>query len=187
MESKGKLTDISRDWETGKFRLTFTVDRDISGEIEEIEKKDLRVRAVVWREKRTLRANAFYWQILSKVADATGQTNTAVHNQLLAEYGQIEFIDGEMTTVILKDSIDWREVVWAHLRPTTAVRVLDDGKLYRVYIVMRGSRTYDKKEFARLVNGLIREAEQCGIATLTPSEIERMIQLDPKIKEHHDN
>ena len=77
-------------------------------------------------------------------------------------------------TVIMRDSIAWEKLDTIHLRPTTATRILDDGKLYRVYIVMRGSHTYDTKEMSTLIDGVVQEAKELGIETMTPDEIERM-------------
>lgn len=39
MESKGKLLSVARDWITGKFRVTFEVEDDISGQIDQKLKK----------------------------------------------------------------------------------------------------------------------------------------------------
>lgn len=77
-------------------------------------------------------------------------------------------------TVIMRESIPWEKLDTIHLRPTTATRILDDGKLYRVYIVMRGSHTYDTKEMSTLIDGVVQEAKELGIETMTPDEIERM-------------
>lgn len=186
MESKGRLIDVSRDWSSGKFRMTFILDRDVSEDINGIAEKDLRIRAVQWREKRSLDANAYYWQLLTKVADALNRTNTAMHNLMLSEHGEVEVMDGKVLTVILLDSIDWQEVSQLHLKPTTATKVLDNGKLYRVYYVMRGSHTYDSKEMSRLIDGLVQEAKQLGIETMTPAEIERLIRNDQSLKKRDD-
>ena len=45
MESKGILKDIARNWETGKFLLTFEMDQDITGQLEDIRGKLLNIVA----------------------------------------------------------------------------------------------------------------------------------------------
>lgn len=95
---------------------------------------------------------------------------------MLSRYGQPEIIDDHLMTVILLDSIDWKQIEYLHLKPTTSTRVLDDGKLYRVYYVIRGSHTYDSKEMSVLIDGIISEAKELGIETLPPDEIGRMKQ-----------
>lgn len=125
-----------------------------------------------YKEKRSLNANAFFHVLCQKVAEKTAQSLTEVKNQTIADYGQI---DKELGTVILRDEIDWRKLTHLHLHPTTATRVLDDERLYRVYYIMRGSHTYDTGEMSRLIEGIVQEAKAVGVETLTPRELEQMI------------
>ena len=53
---------------------------------------------------------------------------------------------------------------------------MDNGKLYRVYIVMKGSHQYDTKQMATLIDGVVSEAKEMGIETIPPQELERMKQ-----------
>lgn len=122
-------------------------------------------------EKRSLSQNGYYWLLLGKVARLLKMSNTELHNQMLADYG---FRDLEMHDIIMRDDIDWRKLDRLHVRPTAQIRVLGNGKLYRVYYVMRGSSTYDTKEMSRLLDGMIQEAQAQGIETITPAELERM-------------
>lgn len=125
------------------------------------------------RNKRSLSASAYFHVLCQKVAEKTSQSLTEVKNQMIADYGQT---DVEMGTVILKDEIDWRKIQGLHLHPTMATRILDNGKLYRVFYVMRGSHTYNSKEMNRLIEGMVQEAKAVGVETLTPRELEQMIR-----------
>ena len=125
-----------------------------------------------YRQKRSLNANAFFHVLCQKIAEATHQSLTSVKNQLLADYGQI---DTDMGTVILLDDIDWKSTPYMHLLPTSATRVLDNGKLYRVYWIIRGSHTYDTREMSRLIEGAVTEAKELDIETMTPDQLKRMM------------
>ena len=173
METKAKLHDISFSAD-GKQRVTFTLDRRL--DLGELENKDLRLKAVKWTEKRSLNANAYFHVLKDKIAEATGQSATEVHNQLIADYGQLEIIENQLVPVIIRDDLDWRKMELLHVRPTGHRKVLDDGKLYQVCLVMRGSHTYDSREMAVLINGTISEAKELGIDVITPDEKERMLQ-----------
>ena len=174
MESKGRVTDVSKNWQNGKFRLTFEIDRDVSGELDGLLGCDLKIKAVRWREKRSLDANAYYWVLVGKIAEVLKTSTTEIHNEMLSNYGRPEIVNERLMTIILLDSIDWKRIEYIHLKPTTATRTLDDGKLYRVYYVMRGSHTYDTKEMSTLIDGIVSEAKGLDIETLTPDELERM-------------
>lgn len=177
MESRARLKGAARNLITGKMELTFEVDSVDGEELDRLRQLDeLRLKAVRWTEKRSLDANAYYYVLCRKIAEKTAQSLTEVCNQMIAEYGQLEREEsGGVALVILKDEIDWRKVSYLHLRPTTRTQVLGDGKLYRVYIIMRGSHTYDTAEMSKLIDGVVSEAKQLGIETMTPEELERMV------------
>lgn len=140
---------------------------------DELKDKPLNVTIKAYRQKRSLNANAYFHTLVDKIAEAQGVSHSEIHNRLIAEYG---VMDTEIKNLILDDSIPWQKLESIHLRPTTATKVMDNGKLYRVYIVMRGSHTYDTKEMSRLIDGTISEAKELGIEVLSPDEIERMKQ-----------
>ena len=136
-----------------------------------LKDKDISIEVKQYREKRSLNANAYFHVLVDKIAGIQRVTHTEVHNRLIADYG---VIDDQINNIILDDSIPWLRLDTIHLRPTTATRVMDNGKLYRVYLVMRGSHTYDTAEMSRLIDGTVEEAKALGIETLTPDELERM-------------
>lgn len=122
---------------------------------------DLEVRR--HREKRSLDANAYYHVLVGKIASRLGTSAAEVKNKTISDYGQIEKDeDGKTQFLIVRDDVEawkWTEI---HLQPTSQTKDLN-GVLYRVYIVMRGSHTYNTKEMADLINGTISEAKEAGI------------------------
>lgn len=122
-------------------------------------------------ENRSLNANNYFHKLCSLIAKLQGVSMIEVKNQMISDYG---YRDEVMQDIILKDSIDWRRIEKIHLQPTSATRIMDNGVLYRVYYVMRGSHTYDTKEMSVLIDGTVQEAKQLGIETLPPDELRRM-------------
>ena len=176
MESKGRLVDASRNIFSGKWRITFELDELPA--VDSISGKDLRITAKQWREKRSLNSNAYAHLLMGKIAEALGSSMTEVKNHLLKEWGQLDLgEDGRVQTVIIRDDIPWEKLEWIHLRPTNSTRVLDDDRLYRVYYVIRGSHTYDSREMSYFISGVVQEAKELGIETLTPNELSRMNAL----------
>ena len=160
-----------RDHQIGKWLTTFETDE--LPNYDDLKDSDLEIQIKEYRKRRSLNANAYFHVLAGKIAEATGQSHTEAHNHLIAEYGQM---DAEVQNIIMDDEIPYLRLETLHLRPTTATRMMDNGKLYRVYYVMRGSHTYDTKEMARLIDGTVSEAKELGIETLTPDELERMKQ-----------
>lgn len=137
---------------------------------------------VVWeitkrKKKRSLDANGYYWKLVSEIADKLRVSKNEVHNILLRRYGQAEGIDGRLVTVYIPDTEKAaKQALMAedyHIKPTSYVQAGSKGQTLRAYILLRGSRTYNTKEMSVLIEGTIQEAEQMGIQTLTPKELER--------------
>lgn len=164
MEVKARITEITADWATGRMKITFSLDHKIDPS--DLIDKDLRLKASIWREKRSLNANAYFYVLAGKIAEKLRISLTEAHNRLIAMYGQMDGV-----TIIMRDDIDWTKLDYIHLKPTPATRELDDGRLYRVYFIMRGSHTYDCKEMARLIDGTVEDAKDLGIETMTPDQI----------------
>lgn len=127
--------------------------------------------------KRSLTANSYYHVMCQHIADATGASMTEICNEMIASYGQM---DEHATAVTLREDIDWRKIDYLHLKPTSKTLVNSNGILYRWYILMRGSHTYDTAEMSALINGVVSECQQLGLPTRPRAEIDRLIQLwDP--------
>lgn len=126
------------------------------------------------RQKRSLNANAYYWVLLHQYAEWAGKSDINIHNDILSRFGQVQTEDGKPVTLELLDTVDWKELTYIHLRPTTSLYMSEyDLRTYRTFIVMRGSHEYDTREFSRLVDGLIQDVigSDAPIETMTPAEL----------------
>ena len=138
------------------------------------------IKVTKHREKRSLDANAYYWQLIGKLAKAQNISNNYCHNVMLRRYGVLEEIDGKPMFFVIPDTDEAEkkadEAETYHIKPTSNVREGNDGKMYRTYMLLKGSSQMDTAEFSRLVSGLVDECRQCGIETLTPAELARMFE-----------
>lgn len=184
MDFKGKVKNICRNWMSNLWEITFETDENITGCLNDIREKELSVIAKQYRQKRSLDANAYYWLLLSKLADAVRISKTRAHNIMLRRYGQPEVVDGQSIYVIVPDTLDGEnralEADTYHLKPTSEVKIGVDGTMFRTYRMLRGSSTYDTKEMSILIDGLVSECKEIGIETLTPDEIKRMMEAYEK-------
>ena len=150
-------------------RLTFELESDVSSSIDKMKDKPLRIIAKQWREKRSLDANAYYWVLLSRLAEVAGISKPRAHNLMLRRYGQNLMIAGQMAYLVVPDTTEAEETALEaetfHIRPTSQVKQGKDGKAYRTYT----------KEMSELINGLVAECKEQGIETLPPDELARMM------------
>ena len=180
MELTGTFAGLSEDFITGTAKIEFNI-RERGRALDalpSIKDKKLRIKVVQFREKRSLNANSYYWQLLSQLADKLRVSKPFLHNTLLRRYGQIQLLDGKPMYLSIKDTEAVRKAIDEaedyHLKPTAEVRVGKDGDNWRTYLMLKGSHELDTREMAILIDGIVDEAKEQGIQTLTPNELERL-------------
>lgn len=120
------------------------------------------------KQKRSLNANALLWHCLGEIANALNTDKWEVYLQMLKRYGKYTYICVKPNVV---DSVkkQWREC-----------EVLGDieinGQKAIQMLCYFGSSTYDSKEFSILLNGVISEMEEMGLATPESEELERIME-----------
>ena len=119
-----------------------------------------------YKQKRSLTQNAYFWVLVNEIANVTRQSKDDIHFQMLKEYGQNQVISVQSNIDISKFIKYFEEI--GHGRV--------NGKDFTHYRVFEGSSEMDSREMAILLDGVVQEAEQLGIPTLTPNEIARLKQ-----------
>lgn len=117
-----------------------------------------------YKQKRSLTQNAYFWVLVNEIANVTRQSKDDIHLQMLKEYGQNQVISVQSNIDISKFIKYFEEI--GHGRV--------NGKDFTHYRVFEGSSEMDSREMAILLDGVVQEAEQLGIPTLTPAEIARL-------------
>lgn len=167
MELTGRIHDFSIDYASNRARITFEVNEKnnaINGfnELKDVEK--LSIKAVKYRHKRSLNANAYFWELLGRMADVLGTDKDEVYLTMLGRYGVY-------THVIVKP-----EAVEAVKREWRAVKelgeVIVNGKNGVQLQCYFGSSAYNTKEMSKLIDGTVSECKELGIETRPPEEIE---------------
>ena len=178
---KSRFKGVSKDFLGGGVQISLETQKvPEKGVLEGLMGKDFSVTIKEWRERRSLDANAYYWTLLSQLAEVLKMSRPSLHNLLLRSFGEDEDIDGQTVFLILPDSQEAekkaQESETYHLRPTSQTKEGKDGKTYRTWVLLKGSHDMDTKAFSRLLDGLIEECKAQGIDTMTPDQIERMMR-----------
>lgn len=177
MDFTGHFESLMVDFTSGKQKAVLELNEDARQAFENLrdcEKISIEIKK--YRKKRSLDANAYFHVLVGKIADVLGNSKPAVKNMLISKYGQYEIDNGSLVHLIIREDIDVSEKEDIHLSPTSCIKALDDGKVYRVYRLMRGSHTYNTEEMSKLIDGTVSEAKELGIETMTPDQIEEMKQ-----------
>lgn len=130
------------------------------------------------REKRSLSQNAYYHVLLARLADKLRISVNRLHNELLRDCAHPFIIGGKVAMQTIPDTEAAEQAVLEaetyHLKPTAGIITGNDGQVYRWYVVLRGSSTFDVSEMTGLLDRLIAECKQQGIETMTDAELERI-------------
>lgn len=186
MNFTGQIVGISRDYKTSKPVIQIAVNESLYG-IDDLREKELTIKITRKTKKRSLTANAYHWLLVTKIAQKTHATINEVHNLMLSRYGFPETVDGKLAYFILPDTWDVNKLEGVHLKATSKTQTLDNGIVHRVYIVLRGSHTYNVQEMNRLIDGDVDEAKKLGIETLTPEEQAAMMEAYEQVQKQKDH
>lgn len=170
-----KLLDVHllRDF-SGAWRIEATIDakcvQAVQAFLEKAKGKVVSATLSIWREKRSLDANAYAWKLMSMIADeltirGAATTKDEVYLGMLKRYGQGDIVKvrPDKAELILRE-FPYKE---PHEKLYT-----EDNQYWRVWV---GSSNYDTREMAAFIEGIIADAKELGIETLPPAEIERMM------------
>ena len=165
IESKARLVDITKDWQTGKFRLTFELEQFLPNMVDAIKDVCLRLSVKKWKEKRSLDANAYYWQLNSKMAQALHTTPQELHEELLQRYGLLDSDDNGHISITVRAQVDMNRID-GHWK---LYKLSRDSK-WKSYLRIRGTSEYDTAEMSYFLDRVIEEALELGISTETPNQ-----------------
>ena len=182
MEFTGRFDNLMVDLSVNKQKVVLTLNEDARqafDQLKECEKLSITIKK--YRLKRSLDANSYYWVLITKLAKKKETSNEELHNEMIAEYGFPELIDGQLVRMSIPDTDESDNIIRKssayHLKPTTQIIQGKDGVNYRTYIMMRGSSTYNTEEMARLIEGLIYECKSSGMLDaeiMTPDEKQQL-------------
>ena len=155
---------------------------DTDNIIRHVMEEKLKNPDVVWdidvhREKRSLDSNSYFHVLCDKLRQKLGISMARCKNHLIADYGQIQYLDDGSPMIYKTNAPDdyMYELETIH---TKCVKVTEENGIevffYRIY---RGSHTYNSAEMAKLIQGTVEECKQVGIETATPEELARMQAL----------
>ena len=126
------------------------------------------------KEKRSLNANNYYWKLVNEIANKLHTSKEEVHDRMIKRYSQCEYIS-------VLENVDLSSYVKYLEKKNTFIH---NGKRFNSYLVFKGSSEMNTKEMSILIDGIVSEAKEMGIETLTPEELAQLeyIDNDPNVK-----
>ena len=150
----------------GRMELRITIDKTDISEIINCE-KPLEVIIDRIKEKRSLNANSYCWVLIGQIADILRASKEEVYFNMLKNYGQSTVVS-VLSEINVAGFFKYYEEFG---------RGEVNGKDFTHYKVYKGSSEFDTKEMAILIDGVISEAQELGVDTRTPEEVDKMKSL----------
>lgn len=134
-------------------------------EISNLDKDKLYdVKINEYSDKRTKTMNAYYWLLLTELANVLKIGKDELHTELIKRYSQRDYIS-----------------LLANIKPSDYFPYFEyqntfkhNDNTFRSYLVFKRSSDMNKHEFSILLDGLISECKEVGINTMTPEEIAQL-------------
>lgn len=166
----GTLKDVSMDWKSGKYNITFTCNESAAiHEVEGIQNcEKLQIKAEKHRERRSLDANALLWKCLGDIASELRTDKWEVYLQMLKRYGKYTYI------CVKPSVVDAMKTQW---RESEVIGEVDiNGKKAVQMLCYFGSSTYDTKEFSALLDGVVSEMTEMGLQPPMSQDMQRALE-----------
>lgn len=126
--------------------------------------KDKQFAIKEYKEKRSLNANNYYWKLVNEIANKLQTSKEEVHERMIKRYSQSQYIS-------ILENVNISGYVRYFEEKNTFIH---NGKRFKSYLVFKGSSEMDSKEMSILIDGIVSEAKEMGIETLTPDELAKL-------------
>lgn len=160
MKIKGRLVDVIKDYGTNEYDVVFRTRDDVRRFLEDYKGKDLAIDFKIYREMRSNEANKYMWVLITKIAQALNNKVPEIYMNMIRDYG-----------------IQYEMVIPRSANPSHLFdyyKRIRRGKLRTRYHVYIGTSHYDTKQMSKFIDGVIYEAKELGIETMTPRQIAEM-------------
>lgn len=164
---RGRIKDLGFGLQ-GDLTVTLSLPRQHADSLKKLMDADIEADIKKFREKRSLSQNAYAWTLITKIAQSVNppMNKEEVYIEMLKRYGQGGIIS------VQKDKADDVIRAFDYFIPKGDGQI--NGKEFLHLMVYVGSSQYDTQEMATFISGIVEEAKDLGIETLTPDEIARL-------------
>ena len=187
MKTTGQITDVSVNFKNSKGKITLDIDTknvstlNLLNDLKQKEKK-LDIEIKQHREKRSGRANRYFWELLNQICEYQDVDPIKDYKRRVEELGYFN-----VSTVPEQDFYLWKEA-WESRGIAWTIEKLDseiinDEEICTV-VLYKGSSTFNTKQMTKLIDDLVQDCKAVGIETKPQAEIDSLLK---EWEEEHKN
>lgn len=132
------------------------------GQLEINKDKEFEIKE--YKPKRSRNSNNYAWSLITKIADVLRLDKEEVYLDMLKHYGQSEMVS-VLSEIDVKGYFKYYEKVG---------ETVLNGKEFSHYKIFKGSSEYDSKQMSIFIDGVVQEAKQLDIDTITENDLRLM-------------
>jgi hypothetical protein len=135
-------------------------------EIKEVKETREYLDSMIYSQKkiRSKNANSYCWALCTEIGNVMRLDKEEVYLNMLKHYGQVMMIP-----------VEKGKPIYGYFKyyeyETTSILNGKEADWYKVY---KGSSQFDNREMSILLEGIIQEANQLGIPTITDEELKKI-------------
>lgn len=149
------------------------VQNELMNILPEIKEKPYICEIKRYKQKRSLDANAYFHVLIDKIAKVLKRNPEEIKIEMNLDYGtwskdeETGQLDGfeALKKVPVNKFCKYAKPIREYAK---------NGKIYVQYLIRKHTSELNSAEMADLIDGVIEEAKQLGIQTMTPAELEML-------------
>lgn len=175
LDTTGIIKDIDIDYKTHKAKISLLLDTKQLDIVEELKNEDkLNIELKKHRKKRSLDANAYFWRLLTELCELAEIDTVEEYKRRIKELGIFRQFKIE------KDNIKTFEKMWTaqgiawfcEIADTTYIENIE----FKIINAYYGSSSYNSKQMARLIDGVVQDCRAYNIETKPQEEINSLLK-----------
>lgn len=173
---KCNITNLSRDFASGKALITLAADASLLPVLEEQLNIDLDCKFTKHSDgkRRSANANAYMWVLLTKMAEKLQEedshiTKDSIYVQYIRDYGRsVEY-------EIQNEAVNAMVSTWSNYGLGWFAEIVDEHQGFSLVRFYYGSSCYSRKRMQRLIDAIVMDCKEMNIQTKTPDEIAELL------------
>ena len=165
LDTTGTIEDIAIDYKTNKAKISLLLDTRQLDIVEELKKENkLNIEVKKYRKKRSLNANSYFWQLLQELCELVELDTIEEYRQFKIETENIKTFEKMWT----RQGIAW----FCEIADTTYIEDTE----FKIINAYYGSSSFDSKQMARLIDGVVQDCKPYGIEIKPQEEINSLLR-----------
>lgn len=169
------IKDIDIDYKTHKAKISLLLDTKQLDIVEELKNENkLNIELKKHREKRSLDANAYFWKLLQELCGLVEIDTIEDYKRRIKELGIFRQFKIE------KHNIKTFEKMWTAQGIAWFCEIADTTYIgdteFKIINAYYGSSSYNSKQMARLIDGVVQDCKAYGIETKPQNEIDSLLK-----------